>query len=231
MKVDSKTLKNFLQKVSINNNVKEAVLKFNEEGVSVMTFDESNTIFVKAFLNKSAFTDYKVSEDLAISDLTKLKKFMERFEGQIDFVKDENVLQLGNRNRSFQFMLSDLETIKNPVKMPTLTYKNTFDLESKFLHEVLKNADVIEKGLSVQLKISDNKLRGLCGNNDNAEEMTDIFDLEEDVDVTFGEPLKQVMDVIEGKIKVSLSSNYPITLEWKDETMDLTFVVAQRNTD
>ena len=74
MKVDSKVLNRFLDKVTIGGDgIRDGIVDFSEEGLKVNLLDETNTLFIVGNLKKNMFKDYKVLGKVAVANFTMLK--------------------------------------------------------------------------------------------------------------------------------------------------------------
>lgn len=227
MKVDSKVLSKFLDKVTIGGDgVKDGVVNFSEEGFSVTVLDSSNTVWICGKLKKELFKDYKPLGKVAIANFNVLKGVVSRYSEEMEVSLNENVLVFSSKNREFEVVLPDLETVSKEKDEPKLEYVNVLKLESSFLKEAVKNADTLEKGLGVTFLSKEDKLVAECGNDDRGREIVEVEGLKEDLDVKFGEPFRKVVSVLDGSLKVSLKSDYPVKVEYSDTEMELKFIVA-----
>jgi len=231
MKIEAKHLSEFIKKVGINYGgesfvLQECILNFQETGLVVEAIDEMNTTMITGVLNKSAFTSYEPIGKIGLNNLNKVKKMIDRYSGELTFNKKDNLLVFSNGKREFDFVLPHIDSIKEPAQKPDLNYTVNFELKSDFFGDVTKNADIIEKGLSVKFRGSEKKLIAECGSDDKAREILEVPEMTEEVNVTFGPPLRQVASVLDGTINVSLKTAYPVKLLSKNELMSFTYVVA-----
>lgn len=231
MKIDSKILSEFVKKTAISlagdsYGINECVFDFQENGLNVEAITESNTVFVAAFLEKKAFISYEPIGKVGIGSTVKLRKIIDRFENDITFKKQENLLIFSNNGRQFDFVLPHIEAIVAAPKQPNLEYMTTFKVDSKFFIDALKNADILEKGLSIKLSGKDRQLTAECGEDDKARETVSIPEIREEIKVKFGEPFREVIGVLDGTVTVSLKSNYPAKILVKTEMMAHTFIIA-----
>ncbi|MDO8622630.1 MAG: hypothetical protein Q7R52_00115 [archaeon] len=206
--------------------MKDGVVNFTEEGLQVNGIDETNTLFVVGKLNKSVFKEYKSLGKVAVANFSLLRNVTNRYTEEVEVVVKDNVLCFTTKGREFEVVLPDVETVNQSKNEPTLEYTNVLKLSSNFLKEAVKNADTLEKGLSVTLFSEGNKVVAECGNDDKGREIVEVEKVNEPFNVKFGEPLRKVVSVMDGEVEVSLKTDYPATLKYSDTEMELKFIVA-----
>jgi len=120
MKINSKKLVEFLEKVTLKGAIPSAVLKTTNKGmVANMSLD--NVILSKGILLREAFTEYKEGLNIPLgststnSDVDLLIKLLKGFSGEIlmKVEKSGSVLSIQNEKRIATINLSDEEFVQN----------------------------------------------------------------------------------------------------------------------
>lgn len=142
MKIKAKLFSKFLRKSMISD---ENVLLTFDNGLETKVVNKGQQILAETKLNKDSFTEYQDGqESVGIKNLTLFKKFVERFDSEINFTIKNNILEMKDGTKKVIMSLADKDYIKvSDYKCDSLIYeKPQITLETNFLKSMIKDAEV-----------------------------------------------------------------------------------------
>ena len=230
MKINNEVLKTYLKQINCNNIINEVKLNFEENGISCLVMNQENTIMVSNKLANSNFIGYEKSGIIVTDNLSLLIKILDRFDGDINIKKDENLLKISNDNRECEFILVSEDFIEDVKKMPNLEYKNILKIDSKTILDSLKNSDIVEDKFSeVKLELKDKTLIIECGYTNKIIDKHKLKDKYENFTVGFNvELLKKTISTIEGEVELHLGKNLPLKIVKITDNSNLFYIIASR---
>lgn len=223
----------------ISDLVTETEFLVTKEKFELIAMDPANVSMVIFRMKSSLFAEYEVPEDTKIAiNLANFKQVLRRTKSSdvLTLEKDKNKLKIvmkGKNKRSFSLPLINLE--EREQKIPDLNSKTKITMPSNVFNDAIEDVDII--GESVLLISDDSKLTvSAKGDLTKAE----VF-LQKDDEVqikTEGEQrgkysieyLKRMIAAskLVDEVNISFSTEYPLTLEYKKEDLELTFILAPR---
>jgi len=228
MKIESNLLKEFIEKIYIEGRVMDCKLNFDIDGIKANVITKDNIGLVLSQMSKSCFINYKPTGIIGIQDVGEFIEFLGRFGNEIVQLSLEgNVLKLSSDVREGEYILPDLQFIKDVEKLPSLQYNESIKIDVKHFVNAFNNAGVlIKKGEKfINIKVKDGKLILGVGEDHKLREIIKTS-LKEEVNVSFGEVLGSIAKLLDGEIDVNIKTNYPITIIKNNDKYKLKYVVA-----
>jgi len=230
MKIESKYFKEWINKVTVKGKIPEVKLEFSDNGINFFHNDLSNTILCKGYLKSKIIKQYENIGAIGIGNTLKLLNFLGLFNEEIELTKKDNILLISQKNRKVEYVLSNSDSIAMPMKEPTFTdFEISFDIDANKLKETMKNAKEVSDSI-VSINTKEKQLLITAGEQDKFIDKFDIPQIQkEGISVIFGEPLKDVLDVLDGNINISLATNAPMKIIAKSELYELVYWIAPRD--
>lgn len=229
MKINSKVLEKFLDKVSLKGKINEIVLRFKEEGL-VIYANTANIGAVSAILKKQSFESYEALGDVGIVDLNKFVKMLKTFNGLVEIKKEETKLHIyNNEGKTISYPLAE-ESFIDGAQSEEMGLFKKFDggvsVDNEFLRKGVTNAGIVGVN-EVMVEVKDKKLN-LVVENDNKVRMVEVADCDyKNIKSFYGEILFDVVNCLEGSINMAvLDNNAPIQLIEKKEDYIVKYLVA-----
>lgn len=233
MKINSSDLLDFVKKCSLDGTIPTGVWEFTPDGILSKTIDSSNTTLSYVLLNSNGIEDYSQLETCYIRDTPSLIKHLQSFGNTpLDVTISNNVLDLKGENREAHIILSTSNLCENVYTkaLPKVVIDAEFEVEKKVLEQATKDMTnlkemevIIEKvGSNITFKVGEigqtdttiTKIQSSNGKNTN---------------VRIGNMLASVVKVIDGKVKMGIGTNSPITIVQDSDKIHLVCFIAPRS--
>jgi len=228
MKINAKTLANFLGKVTINGSMQDALLKFGPEGLSISVKDVSNTGFSSGLLKMNAgFIDYNQMV-APVKNIPRLLSFLKSLSGNVEISLEGNNLVLKSDSNDGRFKLSEEQYLEcNLEKFPTLSEHDAgFQVDTKVLNDAKKNATTLGFKF-VSAKVEKGTLF-LTAGEDEFDQLTahlpaDYKDIKPTMYATI---LLEFIAVIDGAATISFNEDYPMLITVSNQDSMYRWLVA-----
>ena len=229
MKIASTMLGDFLKRATIDSSIAECRIQFTDTGIVIEAADEPQHKMVHAELGKKAFKGYKTGEAIGIQDVRFLRSVVGSFDEDIDFVVDNNKLTIKGESKKAEIILANIKLIKELPNFPDkIEADAVFDVESKVLKSALSNADIVGKETEIIFEAEKGILYIETGGDNKITEKLSVPQIKSELKVTFDEPMKEVIKVLDGKVNINMKSKYPCKLITKDDFISCAYVIAPR---
>ena len=232
MKIQANDLVNFLEKTSLKGNINTAVLEFNAQGLKVQV-QTSNIAFVKGELKKEVFKEYEAIGQVGIKNVQMFNALLKRYGSNIVSLKKENnVLKIISETGSTFYVLCEPEMVDNYIDKEITLEKldKGFEIDSAKLSSIKTAGDILKVN-EILIEIKENKLV-MTTSNDIGDKITEEVAVEyKDVKGKYGELLQKIIEVISGKVKISLDVEYPIKVSENKESYSIEYIVAPMVTE
>jgi hypothetical protein len=222
MQIDTKKLKNFLNKATLNGVIRSAVLKITDKKMNIWVRSADNSIVVCSELNN-------VESENAVwplRDINIVLNALTLFDGIIEIVQSNNILSIFNKVRQLDIVLAEESFIENKLdKKINVEYEKKVTLPGDIWRNILKTKAVVKADvttITVQDKILTISVGGKSADKFKETVACDYDNLK----VEFGIPLDEVLVVLGDKLEVGMKTNFPISLREVTADYDITFVVA-----
>jgi len=224
----------------ISDLVSEGTFKINPDAIELIAMDPANVAMVIFKLLSSAFVEYNVKEDVALSiNLNDFKQVLRRAKPNdaVTLEIEDNKFKItfnSNTTRTFSLPIIDIE--EKQQKIPDLKFKATITTNSKVINEAIEDADIIAESVNF---VVENQVMNISASGDlskanitiKPDNDTKIIS-DEKVKSKFSiEYLKKMMQgsKLADKVVLQLGSDYPLKLEYKVlNKVQLSFILAPR---
>ncbi len=215
--------------------VTEVRLKMDESGMSVVAIDPANVALVSFKIPKESFSNYDVNNEVLGLSLESLKSVLRRSSHGSSLIleTDEGVLKIEIHDkikRIFNLALINIDTEEKEV--PSLDFMCGVEMLSPDFLEAIEDCGVVAD--SCIFSVKSNKFiieaRGL--NSTRSEFSTDEVGIKgteckSKYSVEYLEKFVKACRMFE-KAKINFANDYPLKLEFKNESMELIFILAPR---
>jgi len=230
MIIESKILQNFINKASVAGVIDEIRLDFGKIGLTLIEFDRAQLYMSKSSLKKSAFKTYEEIGEIAINNVKRFLGFLKRFNGEVSIVKEGVTLKLKGKTKSAEYILASVDSMPPKKEFPKFEdWKVSIDVGADILKESMANSSTIGKDIDISFESGDKCLLISTGTDDKfIEKIENNTITEKDVKTKFGQPLKDVLNVLEDNVNVSFAHNGPMKIIEKKEMEEYVYFVAPK---
>lgn len=234
MRVNVENLTKFLEKVSMNGMINDALLDFGPDGLRVTALDASSTGGVNGLLHRegSFTTDY---EEMTVPILStdRLLKFLKSMDGIVDITLEGNTFRAVGDNAEFSIVVANPKYLKRSLpidKWPTsekLGYDNGFELDSKIFENTRKGfAELVVRNVTATLKDGVFRLQvGVAGKGDCIVPKASV-EADYEASAEYGPTLLEVTKVVKGIVKVAFKDNYPMMITQNDPISNIQWMAS-----
>ena len=237
---DGKVFKESLSLVS--DLVTETKIKIKKEGIELVAMDPANVSMVILNLKSAMFTEYKVEKDAEIGmNLSNLKQVLRR-------MKSSDIVSLWVADNKFHIAYNDGKTSKNfdlPIidleekeqKVPDLKFAVSITTSSEMFSSAIEDVDIVAE--SASFKANPNKFMitaegelntakiEIPKDDNTSIKLAGTEDISSKYSVEYLKKMAQGSKLSE-KVNVNFSKDYPLKLEFKEETFELSYILAPR---
>ena len=227
MKINSKTLSDFIKKVTINGNISDGILKFGPDGLTLTVKDVTNAGAVTGILKATNFIDYS-QMNIPIKNMTTLISVLNNMNGNVELSKRDNVFILSSEGNEGKLIMPDEAYLECDLpELPTLGHDGGFELDSGIWTAVKKNTQILGTGkVGVIAEVKDNILYITTG-EDNFNQLTAKTAVDyKNVVARFGSTFLEFITVMSGKLNVAFNDNYPILITSRDPDSTIKWMIS-----
>jgi proliferating cell nuclear antigen len=219
--------------------VTEVRIKINEFGMSISAMDPANVAMVGFKIPRSAFLEFETDEETLGVNLIDLKRILKRCGtgGSIIIKKNENVLEidiLDRIKRSFKLALVevDAEDINFDEKVAKMEFVSKIKINSVDLVDSIDDGLVVSDACSLAVEQGKFVMEARGMNSTRAEFSGDEVEITgEDCHSKYS--LEYLQKFSKGvkicdRVELSLSTDHPLKLDIKADSVELSFVLAPR---
>jgi len=229
MKVKTGTLAGFLKKFSMEGSqqINEGVLRFEDEGLKISANSVSKQVRVMSWLKKGVFTEYEAIGNVGVNDIPTVIRVLERFGENISLTKEGNLLTVKGESKKVEIELVAESFLDTDTGEPTLEFIDTFTIPSAQMKNIYKDVKM-NKDATLTIETADKSVA--FKNTGKYKFLNTIAALtcKGGAKSTFGEPLIDATNNLDGELEISLGENYPMKVMEKTETSVVTIIVAPR---
>lgn len=214
MKINARTLANFISKVTINGGMPDALLKFGPDGLSITVKDISNTGFSSGLLKSTAgFVDYR-QMNAPVKNIPKLLSFLKSLNGNIEIDVQANNLIIKSDTNNGVFKLADEQYLECKLEsFPTFAQHDAgFEIDTKILNDAKKNASTLGFK-NVFAEFRDGEFY-LTAGEDEFDQLTAHAksDYKNVARTMYASVLLEFISVIDGKATITFNEDYPMLI-------------------
>jgi len=232
LKIESKTLRDYLNLITVKGRILEILLNFTEKGISSDSIFEGNIGATFATLNKESFEQYEIEDtEVGIKNSLLLLNILTTFEGKVNLEVSENVLKIYNEVKTAHIVLMKPEFI-----VTVFPAQQKEKLLSKFVNEkelpitILKNSVVdsnILKSSNFNLSCKDRILTITTGES-GFDKITETCPFEyNDFSSNYDSILGDVIEVLPNKVLFDIiGDNAPCMFTIKNSSYSCKIMLA-----
>jgi hypothetical protein len=229
MRIKTKTLTGFLTKIQMTGTqqLREAIFRFEKEGLKISANTEPQQARVIGWLNKTAFVEYEELGNVGMNDIANAVKVFDRFGEIINIKKEGNLLTVKGDNKTVNIELVNENFLNTDTAEPNLTFTETFDMTSIKLHDILKDV-TLNKDSILTIKTAE---KSVMFSNTGKYKFTNTIEAQTckgGVQVSFGEPFIDCTSELDGNLQISVGTDYPCKIMEKTENTIITIIIAPR---
>ncbi len=229
MKIKTKVLTSFLGKVQMSGvqQLREAVFRFEKEGLKISANSESQQARSMGWLNRTAFIEYEEIGNVGMNDISNAIKVFDRFGEIISIKKEGNLLTVKGDNKTVDIELVNENFLNTDTAEPTLTFTDNFEITATKLRDILKDAQM-NKDTVLTIKTAE---KSVLFSNTGKYKFVNTIEAQTckgGVSVSFGEPFIDCTSQLDGALQVSVASNYPCKVIERLENSIITIIIAPR---
>ena len=215
--------------------VTEAKLRFDANGMSLVAIDPANVALVSFKLPASSFSQFEVGNDILGVSLDSLKSVLRRCGASSSLVIQtfENILKLEIHDkikRIFSLALIDIEAEEKAV--PILDFSGHIEMNCVDFAESIEDCLIVADSCSLIIKDGMFIIEGKGLNSARSEFSSDEVKIS-------GENCKSKFSLeylnkfskaakLSQNVSVSIANDYPLKLEFKNERLEMIFILAPR---
>lgn len=227
MKINTKTLINFLSTVRMNE-IEIIGLNFLDNGLNIHSDSNANTHQVKALLKKEAFIEYEPVGEIGVDDLSRLISVMKSIGQEVKIKVDGNVLELSNKKKKVEVELVSNKFVPKAQEAPDIEFESSATLQASDIKEILNDIKS-SKNSVVKINTVEEGLEIKTSGKFSYTYRYDSKDTLGGVEVSFGNPLINALsEISKGNITLHLKTQAPLLVENNDEKANYKFFIAPR---
>ncbi|MFH1668910.1 MAG: proliferating cell nuclear antigen (pcna) [Candidatus Woesearchaeota archaeon] len=222
--------------------VNEASFKVKANSLELIAMDPANVAMVIFKLLSSAFTEYKIDQEVAIAiNLSNLKQILRRSKSSdsltMEIEEDKLKITLeGSSKRTFFLPIIDIE--EKEQRVPDLHFPITVKTKASILNDAIDDVDVVAESVSF---VVEPKTMYVMAEGDLSKAKVEIpskgdtiivSDTPDKIKAKYSiEYLKKMMAAskISDDVTIQFNKDYPLKLEYKSvDKVFLSFILAPR---
>lgn len=228
LKINSRTLAEFVSKVTINGKITDGILKFGSEGLTLTVKDLTNNGASSGLLRRSNFSEYE-EMNVAIKNTSNLIKILNLMNGNIELsIRGSNVFHISSDTIESDIIIPDETYLEcNLDALPMLAHDGGFDIESTVFEKVIKTTQILNTSkVGVIAEVKDHVLYILTG-EDNFDKLVVKCPADyKDVKCRYGSIFLEFIPIIKGKVNISFNKDYPILITYKDSDSVIRWMIS-----
>ena len=213
MKINSKTLNDFLKKVTINGSITDGLLKFGADGLVLTVNDISKTGAATGLLKATNFSSYSPIT-IPIKNMSTLISVLNGMNGNVELSVNNNIFKVVSDSNEFEMVIPEEQFLEcNLAELPTLGHDGGFELDSTIFATVKKNTQILgTTKVGVWAEVKDGIFYIRTG-EDGFDKLTSksLVDYK-NVKARYGYTLLEFISVMTGRVIVAFNDNYPILI-------------------
>lgn len=229
MKIKKKTLVEFLKKVNMQGNEKidEAIFNFTEQGLKISALTTTKVSRLDAILNMGAFIEYSAIGKVGIQNISTIIKIVSKFGDEIELAVEGNIIKIKDSSKEMSTELIDTQFIPEVAETKNFEFDETFTIEASKIQEIIADAS-INSDFNLTFTTMEKALK--ISSSGKYKFATHILaeEAKGGVEVTFGDPLVNVVSALTSKLQVSMKSNFPIKIMEKTDDSIITIICSPK---
>ena len=215
--------------------VTDVRIKISEYGLSITAMDPANVSLVGFKIPKSAFSQFEAGNDVIGVNLDNLKSILKRCSTKSTLIleKKDNTLEIGIKERiKRNFILALIEIESEEKEIPNLEFASRIEMNSIDLVDSIEDCLVVSDACSFIVKdgkfiIEAKSLNSARSEFSGDEAKIDAEDCKSRYSLEYLQKFMKGAKLVEKSI-LKFASDHPLRIDFKNEKMELTFILAPR---
>ncbi len=223
--------------------IDEGTFKFNSSGMEFVAADRAVVAVAALSLSKDLFKKYTLSEDVSIGlNLEEFLSVLKRVKADESLSFEINKGQLvmtsvGKYRRTFTLPILSIPEEETPPIDKLTDFKASFEISTDILQDAIADASLFADSMTFIVKKDVLMIRASVDSKSTemvlepGDEGLKNFEVEEDVKSNYSlDYLKKMMKAskISNTVRISLSTNYPMKMNFSAPGVKLGFILAPR---
>lgn len=215
--------------------VSEVKFKITPDGMGLTALDPANVSMVSFFIPKYAFSHYESNNETLGVSLDSLKQVLKRCKAGSNLIleTEDNLLKiqiLDKIKRSFTLSLIDISSEEKEI--PNLEFSSKVELDSADFISAIEDCAIVSDACTFSIKNGKFYIEAAGLNSASSEFSADEVKIEaENCRSKYSlEYLQKFMKAskISPKTVVRFSNDYPLRIDYRNEKVELSFILAPR---
>ena len=215
--------------------VTDVRIKISEYGLSITAMDPANVSLVGFKIPKSAFSQFEAGNDVIGVNLDNLKSILKRCSTKSTLIleKKDNTLEISIQDRiKRNFILALIEIESEEKEIPNLEFASRIEMNSIDLVDSIEDCLVVSDACSFIVKdgkfiIEAKSLNSARSEFSGDEAKIDAEDCKSRYSLEYLQKFMKGAKLVEKSI-LKFASDHPLRIDFKNEKMELTFILAPR---
>lgn len=217
MKIESKILQDYIQKVSLNTTIMTMNLNFGETGITTSVKDTSNIAMVMGELKKEAFSDYIPFGEIFIKNSKLFLDIIKTFNDTIEISKlNDYTLKLSTDKRETYTLLADEKICENIFRKsrPTIDTTVSIGLTKSFMTNIVKDMKLLGTSI-VYISKENEDIMFQVGKEDEYDYTKNLIKCpgEGSAKVGVGETIMSFIEALTDGFTMNFGTDMPIVLD------------------
>jgi hypothetical protein len=237
MRIDVKTLREYVNKVSLSTTILTFNLDFREDGVHTNVTNSMTTAMVIGKLDSKAFEDYEAIGEIFVKDSRMMLSMLKTFSGDIEIDKvSDNLIKFFDASREVNIMLAEEKICDNIYRKdkPEIETPFSIELEKSILTRVVNDMSLLDVP-NVKFVKTGNKFIINVGSEEEYDFIKNIIEVDggEDISVGIASGFKELVACLTDTVTIKLGTDLPLILTEDTEFISMECFLSPfvRNSD
>jgi len=216
MKINKELFVNYLLKATINDNIVEGTIDFNEKNICFNSTTPDNNVAINCTLDIKKIIDYKPLGKVSFNNLKLLRKTIARFGESFSIELRDNLVIISDDKKSCEILLVENDYIKViPERIFTMEFTNNFQMDKSIINEAVQNAEALSlKEKIFYIDLEGDNIKITCGDYHSNRFIINekIAGIVVKQSLIVGNYLAEVVNILSGTIKVFVEINKPLKI-------------------
>lgn len=210
IRINNKTLAEFIKKVTINGSINDGILKFKPDGLTLTVKDITKSGAVTGMLKSSNFIETG-EMNVPIRNMASLISILGTMSGTVELSRTENVFRIESDGNDADIIMADEKyIICDLVEIPTLAHDGGFELDASIFSTVKKNTQILNTTkIGVRAEVKDGMFYIQAGEGEFDKLTSKVRVDYKNVCAKYGSTFLEFVSVVTGRVSFAFNDNYP----------------------
>jgi len=230
MIIDKNLFTKFLRKISLDGDINDILLTFDDQGMKAKVKNASSSIVLAGILKKEAFKNYQpLNIKIGLKSIEKLLTVLKKYDHELIILIDEEKsnITFHDKKKRINYQLLHPDYVDSHIKaLPKIEFNTEILIPTDILRSVKDVCNMYDSLIEIKVKNKQAYFTTKIGTEEN---FTEKIELDyKDMRVLFGYPLFQVIPILNDEVLVSMDDNRPMRITEEDEYYKIKYIIAQR---